>query len=108
MTLLPVPRAHPGCAHVRLTACAHGLRVCTQGVRQRQHNGHGGVHDHGGLHSIQHLVCATLPSRRFVLALCVLTARSEAHSVGYKQVSGRTVSHDSHHYDKLLLRLALT
>ena len=26
----------------------------------------------------------------------------------YKQVSGRTVSHDSHHYDKLLLRLALT
>ena len=78
---------------MRLTACAHGLRL------------------HRGCDNANTMVTAAMTITAVYTAYnityvphCRRHARgvAHAHSVGYKQV------HDSHHYDKLLLRLALT
>ena len=95
--MLPVPRSHqlrPRAAH---GTCTHGLRL---------HR----VCDNANVMSITAtMVIAAVCTAQNITFVphcrrhgIVAHTRSVAHSAGYKLVSGRTVSHDSHHYYRLV------
>ena len=93
--MFSVPRSHqlrPRAAH---GTCAHGLRlhrVCDN--RSWRSQSITAAMAITAVCTAQNITFVPHCRRHGIVA----HTRSVAHSAGYKQVSGRTVSHDSHHY----------